>query len=200
MDCPAPRHSDEPEPALPYATLCGGCKLRLSRDLRRLPHLHTELASVIPGRGHGRGTGDGLPYDDGASECRSQIEHDLRYWTAEAAADRHTTVTVTTVAAMAGLLYGAVQWMIYRAWCADLASAISDVRTHATALLDPWITRRFPVPHAACPQCSAGTLTVTVYASDGDRRRSHVECAGCGESWLPEQWTRLGQRILAGAA
>lgn len=200
MDCAAPRH-DQPEPAEPHAWLCHGCRVRLSRDLRRLPALHAELDSLTPARtGPGRGTGDGLPYNDRASECRSQIEHDLRWWVQQAAADRRAPVTVTSVPAMAGLLRGALRWIIYRDWAGDLTAAIGDVRNQAIALLDPWITRRIPVP-GACPACHArNTLTVTVYASDGDRRRSHASCGECGAMWLPEQWTRLGQQITRQAA
>lgn len=197
-DCAAPRHRDEPEPALPHAAICSSCKTRLSRDLRRLPGLHAELATVIPGRtpGRGRGTGDGLPYDERASDCRSQIQHDLTYWAHQAAADRQTTITATTIAAMAGFLRGCLHWMIYRDWCPDLAAAVSDNRGQAIALLDPWVTRRFAIPSARCPHCGTGQLVVTVYASDGDKRRTHATCDTCDMTWLPEQWTRLGQQII----
>jgi hypothetical protein len=171
--------------------------MRLSRDLRRLPGLHAELGSLAPAaRPGGRGQGDGLPYNERASECQDQIAHDLRWWVQHAAEDRGAPVTVMSVAAMAGLLRGALRWAVYRDWAGELAGVIGADRSQAVALLDPWVTRRFPVPGASCPSCAGGPLLVTVYASDGDRRRSHAACESCGQSWPPESWTRLGQQII----
>lgn len=41
------------------------------------------------------------------------------------------------------------------------------------------------------PRCS-----VTVYASDGDRRRSFIGCPGCGARWEPEQWMSYGRQVI----
>lgn len=199
MDCAAPRHDREPEPAETEAWLCRSCRLRLSRHLRRLPALYASL-DVTPGRAHGRGrgTGDGLPYDDAISECRSQIRHDLSWWTRQCATDRRQPVSAATVPAMAGYLSGSVRWMVFRSWAGDVAGAMAAVTGQALALLDPWPSSRFPA-HAACPDCEAGELMVTIYGEQ-DKRRSVVECDSCEAAWLPEQWVRLGRRILSGAA
>ena len=39
-------------------------------------------------------------------------------------------------------------------------------------------------------------VTVTVYASDGDRRRSFIGCPGCGTRWEPEQWMSYGRQVI----
>ena len=39
-------------------------------------------------------------------------------------------------------------------------------------------------------------VSVTVYASDGDRRRSFIGCPGCGQVWEPEQWLSYGRRVV----
>jgi len=201
MDCAAPRHHDEPEEAEPHARLCKPCRIRLARDLRRLPGLHAELRDVLTTQHHhgsDRGHGDGLPFNDRVSEHASQITHDLRWWAHHAAEDRRTALTLVSVPALAGYLHAAVTWARFRPWAGDLADVVARDRGQATALLDPWVTRRFPVRgrDGTCPQCGDGQLHVTVYASDGDRRRSHAACDGCGASWAPEQWTRLGTLII----
>ena len=200
-DCAAPRHDLEPVAAAPHAHLCHPCRGRLRTALRRLPVLHAELGRHLDGNhpgGGGRGHGDGLPYSDPVSEIRSQITHDLTWWTRHVVAIRECDPPGVTVAATAGFLTGCLPWVIYRDWAGDLAGAITSDHGRAMAILDPWVTRRFPLPRATgkCPACHAGQLWVTVYASDGDKRRSNTECDTCGEIWLPEQWTRLGQQIL----
>lgn len=199
MDCAAPRHDREPEPAETEAYLCRSCRLRLSRQLRRLPSLYASL-DVAPGRssGRGRGSGDGLPYDDAVSECRSQIRHDLTWWARTVAGDRRQPFTMISVPAMAGYLSGSVRWLVFRSWAGDMAGAIAADVGQALALLDPWPCSRFPA-HASCPDCGTGQLTVTIYG-DQDKRRSAVGCDSCEAEWLPEQWVRLGRRILGAAA
>jgi hypothetical protein len=202
VDCFAPRHDTEPEPAEPHSCLCKPCRIRLARDLRRLPGLHAELSDVLAvtrrAGGDGRGHGDGLPYNDRVSDCRSQIGHDLRWWAQHAAEDRRARLGLVSVPALAGYLHGAVRWARFRDWAGDLAGVMAGNRGQAVALLDPWVTLRFPVRgrDGLCTECASGRIYVTVYASDGDKRRSHAACDECGQSWLPEQWARLGTLII----
>lgn len=201
MDCAADRHDGDPVPALAHSYLCRHCTARLGRDLRQIPALDSALEHLLtPARQHGsnRGTGDGLPYSDPVSECRSQTRHDLRWWTVMVAGTRQAAYPSMTVPAMCGFLHGQVQWCTFRDWAGDYATAIGDDRSRALALLDPWVRKRFPVRgrDGKCLECAGGRLWVTVYASDGDKRRSHAECDGCGVTWLPEQWLRLGTRII----
>ena len=202
--CSAPRHDaqDEPTEAEAHAHLCKPCRLGLLSDLRRLPQLHAELDHV-PARGDGDGSG--LPFSEPASECRDQIRHDLTYWA------RHVTQlrgldappvqgdqwSAFPVHAMAGWLAGQVQWCSFRDWAPDMAGAIQADRSRALALLDPWVTKRFDIPGAdgVCLHCP-GRVQVTVYASDGDRRRSFIGCPGCGQVWEPEQWLSYGRRVV----
>lgn len=197
MDCAAPRHDTEPVEAETHSHLCKACRLRLARDLRRLPHLDTELDEfLVTGRtrGHSRGQGDGLPYSDTVSECRSQIRHDLVFWTRHACDTRKAQLPAMTVLSMAGFLRGALAWAIFRDWAGDMAGAIGHDTGRAHALLDPWPTKRFPA-HATCPDCGTGQIVCTVYG-DNDKRRPYVECDSCEATWLTEQWLRLGQRIV----
>ena len=39
-------------------------------------------------------------------------------------------------------------------------------------------------------------VTVTVYKSDGDRRRSFIRCPRCAGVWEPEQWLSYGRRVV----
>lgn len=149
--------------------------------------------------GNGRGHhGDGLPYNDAVSECRSQIRHDLSWWTRTIAEDRNCELPVLTTASMAGFILAA-KWVVYRGFAGELADVTAANAGRAMALLDPWITRRFDIPgtDGRCLTCDYGRLQVTVYASDGDKRRSFVACSHCDHSWLTEQWTRLGEQIIA---
>jgi len=200
MDCATPRHADQPAAAEPHAALCASCRTRLTRDLRHLPALHAELGTILvttPIQPGGRGHGDGLPYNQAASETRDQIHHDLTWWAHHITEDRRTQLTITGVPALAGFIRGTIRWARFRPWAGDLAATINDNRAAATTILDPYITRRFPIPGHHCPACTSGILTVTVYATDGDKRRSHVTCQDCGQIWAPEQWFRLGQQLLA---
>ena len=202
-DCAAPRHDaqDEPTETEAHAHLCKPCRLGLLGDLRRLPRLHAELDHV-PARGDGDGSG--LPFSEPASECRDQIRHDLLWWTRQVMKERRAAPpssadwNASEVHVMAGWLAGQVTWCSFRDWAPDMAGAIQADRARALALLDPWVTKRFDIPGAlgVCLACDAAQVSVTVYASDGDRRRSFIGCPGCGQVWEPEQWLSYGQRVI----
>ena len=200
--CAAPRHGGGEVQTEPSAQLCRPCRLGLSRDLRRLPGLHADLQHIPATRG---GDGSGLPFSEPAADCRSQIRHDLTYWA------RHVTElrgadappvlddgwSTQPVLVMAGWLAGQVVWCSFRDWAPDMAGAISADRSRAVALLDPWVTKVFPIPGAdgVCLHCP-DRVVVTVYASDGDRRRSFIGCPGCGARWEPEQWMSYGRQVV----
>jgi hypothetical protein len=204
-NCAAPRHDDS-EPAEPHATLCKPCRLGLARDLRRLPGLHADLEHLlVTGQSRATGSGTGLPVNEPASDCRSQIRHDLTYWchhitqvrgldTPPAAGDW----AANSVAVMCGWLAGQVTWLTYRDWAGDMAGAIRDSAGRAHALLDPWVTKRFPIPGAdgMCAFCGAGRMEATIYADDGDKRRSFIACPACGERLEPERWARYGRMVI----
>src|SRR6266568_288248 len=126
-DCTAPRHG-EPEPAAPHAALCRPCTSGLRRDLYRLPALHAGLAELLDplGANGSGGSGDGLPYHEPASECASQIRHDLAWWTAELTRERGWDLAANTrVPALAGWLYGQVSWACFHRWAGDMAGAFA---------------------------------------------------------------------------
>ena len=193
--CTAPRHGEDEVETEVQAHLCKPCRLGLLSDLRRLPRLHAELDQV-PARGDGDGSG--LPFSEPASECRSQIEHDLTHWSLRLIELRTGAPPSWHVSAMAGWLAGQVTWCSFRDWAPDMAGAFSADRSRALALLDPWVTKRFEIPGAlgVCLACTGAQVCVTVYASDGDRRRSFIGCPGCGQVWEPEQWLSYGQRVI----
>jgi hypothetical protein len=203
-DCGAPRHDGQDEPTLaePHATLCQSCRLGLLRDLRRLPGLHADLEHM-PATGDGDGTG--LPFSDPAYECRSQIHHDLRFWAREITAIRGMDAppvldggwSERPVPVLAGWLAGQVTWCSFRDWAPLMAGAISADYGRAVALLNPYVKRVFEIPgeDGICLHCPA-RVTVTVYASDGDRRRSFIGCPGCGLRWEPEQWLSYGRQVI----
>ena len=201
--CAAPRHGEDEVETETHSYLCKPCRLGLLSGLRRLPRLHAELDHV-PARGDGDGSG--LPFSEPASECRSQISHDLRYWFHEIVDIRGMDApptarygrTPNAVHFMAGWLAGQVTWCTFRDWAPHMAGAISADRSRALALLDPWVTKRFEIPGhlGVCLACNAAQVSVTVYASDGDRRRSFIGCPGCGMVWEPEQWLSYGRRVV----
>ena len=203
-DCAAPRHDgqDEPTPAEPHATLCRPCRVGLLHDLRRLPGLHADLEH-LPATGDGDGSG--LPFSEPAADCRSQIRHDLTYWARHITALRGLDAPPVLergwperpVLLLAGWLAGQVTWCSFRDWAPDMAAAISADRQQAAALLSPFVKRQFeiPGPDGICLHCEA-RVAVTVYASDGDRRRSFIGCPGCGLRWEPEQWMSYGRQVI----
>lgn len=198
--CLAPRH-DEPEPAQPGARLCRPCQSGLHRDLRRLPVLYAGLADLLDPRtsGDGGGQGDGLPYNDAASEAMSQVRHDLHVWAWQVITERQPPAwPVPTVPALAGWLAGYAGWASFRPWAGDMAGAFASDRGRAVALLDPRPAIRITVPAALnrCPRCGErGTMAAVVYGA-GDPRPSLVSCSGCGHEWDATQWLKLGRDIL----
>jgi hypothetical protein len=199
--CLAPRH-DEPEPAEPGARLCRPCLSGLTRDLRRLPALYAGLAELLDPRvtGDGGGAGDGLPFNDSASECMSQVRHDLQVWARRVVTERQPAAwPVLSVPAMCGWLAGWVDWASRRPWAGDMAGAVASDRGRAVALLDPRPAVRITVPAALnrCPRCEvAGGMAAVVYTGPGDPRPSLVTCGGCGHEWDATQWLKLGRDIL----
>jgi hypothetical protein len=199
--CLAPRH-DEPEPAEPGARLCRPCLAGMTRDLRRLPALYAGLGELLDPRvtGDGGGQGDGLPYNDSASECMSQIRHDLQVWAHQVITERQPTAwPVLSVPVLAGWLAGQARWASFRSWAGDMAGALAADRGRAVALLDPRPALRIPVPAALnrCPRCgAAGGMAAVVYTGPGDPRPSLVTCAGCSHEWDTTQWLKLGRDIL----
>lgn len=185
----------------PGAALAPQCAAALRRDLRRLPALDRDLEDHLNPLRTGfrmqeEGKGEGLPYHEPAAECRSQIAHDLRWWTAMVSHGRQLTLPDLAVPAMAGWLCGQVPWIAGRPWSADMLAALSADCGRARALLDPLRRAVIPLP-GCCPQCgSAGTMTATVPKDDGDLRPSVITCGGCGHAWDTTQWQRLGHVLL----
>lgn len=204
--CTAPRHGDDPPPTEPHSALCKPCRVTLTRDLRRLPGLDADLEHLlVTHRPGGHGDGSGLPFNDPASECRSQIRHDVTYWAMRITEIRGLDAppvlldgwATHPVTVMCGWLAGQVTWLAYRDWAPDMAAAVHENHGRALALLDPWVTKRFeiPGPDGVCAGCG-GRMVVTVYARADDRRRSFIACRGCGLRWEPESWLRLGREII----
>lgn len=198
--CLAPRH-DEPEPAEPGARLCRPCLSGMGRDLRRLPPLYAGLAELLDPRvsGDGGGAGDGLPYNDAAAECMSQVRHDLQVWARQVVAERQAAAPAPSVPALCGWLAGQARWASFRGWAGDMAGALAADRGRAVALLNPRPAVRITVPAALnrCPRCgAAGGLAAVVYTGPVDPRPSLVTCAGCGHEWDATQWLKLGRDIL----
>ena len=159
-----------------------------------------------------RGGGDGLPYHEPAAECRSQIRHDLAWWTARIAAERGFTppvtmapadITAIELAAMAGWITGQLRWLTFRPWAGEIAAAMAADRGRAMALIDPMPRADIPIPaeYNWCPACQeSGALYAVIYQSPGDRRPSMVACGSCLHEWDTVQWMRLGRNILTWAA
>jgi len=206
VDCAAPRHDGEPVSAEPSARLCKLCRLGLGRDLRHLPALDRELEHLLDPRKGGtaiRGGGAGLPYNEPAAECRSQIRHDLMVWVRWISEEREPdNCPVRSAAAMAGWIAGQLRWCTFRAWAGDLAAAMAADRGRAMALIDPMPRAEIPIPPEFnwCPACEeTGALYATIYQAAGDKRPSMVTCGSCLHEWDTVQWMRLGRTILTWA-
>jgi hypothetical protein len=211
--CAAPRHQDqdEPIPVRPHSALCLPCERGLASDLRRLPALHADLEDIPAARG---GDGTGLPFSEPASDCRSQIRHHLTSWAAAVVDERRCDLPYSTgwesddmVPVLAGWLHGQVGWCSFRYWAPDLAGEIRADAGRAWALVNPYITTRFPLPEAdrACFDCDTGQLWVTIYVYSSDRRKSFIGCTECGArwefggAWLPFVRQVIRRRNLAAA-
>jgi hypothetical protein len=212
--CAAPRHQDQGEPpeTEAHSQLCRPCRAGLAADLRRLPALHADLENIPATRG---GDGTGLPFSEPASDCRSQIEHDVSWWSWRIVGLRDTDLPpvvetgwiLRPVLAMCGFLHGQVTWCSFRDWAPDMAGAIGADRARAVALLDPWVTKRFEIPgdDGACLDCPSGRMWVTVYVYAADHRKSFIGCTVCGArwefggAWLPFVRQVVRRRNLAAA-
>lgn len=185
----------------PGAALSPQCAAALRSALRRLPALDRDLEALMDPRrtmAYGSsGSEGGLPYHEPAAECRSQISHDLRWWTAMVTAGRPSgTWPQLTVPAMAGWLHGQAWWIAGRPWSADMLAALAADCGRARALLDPMRRAVIDIP-GRCPECDAsGSMTATVPKDDGDQRPSVITCAGCGHAWDTTQWLKLGHVLL----
>ncbi len=203
-DCAAPRHLDAPDiPPCPQGSrLCHPCLARLRSHLRALPALHALMtASLDPRRaGYIGVNGGGLPYNEPAAECASQIRHDLRMLCTWVLAERApASCPVPQVPAMAGWLHGWTPWIAGRSWAPDAAGAIAADTGRARALLDPMPCSLIPIPADVnwCPRCGqAGGLSAFVWQHPADRRPSGVECGRCEHWWDTPQWLRLGRDII----
>jgi hypothetical protein len=212
-DCMTPRHDgqDEPTPAEPHAQLCRPCRAGLALDLRRLPALHAGLEHIPAQRG---GDGTGLPFSEPAADCRLQIRHHLTSWSAAVVDERRCDPPYSTgweaddmVPVLAGWLYGQVTWCSFRYWVPDMAGEIRADAGRAWALVNPYITKRYPLPlpDRACFDCQEGELWVTVYVYSSDRRKSFIGCTVCGArwefggAWLPFVRAVVRRRNLAAA-
>jgi hypothetical protein len=196
-DCAAPRH-DEPEPAAPHSWLCRPCTSGLRRDLHRLPVLHAALGDLLDprGAGGGGGSGDGLPYHEPASECRSQIEHDTEFWVMWIIGERQPSAwPARTMTAMCGWLSGWADWVPLWPWAGDMAAVFAADRGRAMSLLDPRPVADIPVDN--CPRCEHGMLRAFIPRTEGDRRPTVITCTDCGHEWDTTQWLGLGRTILA---
>lgn len=189
----------------PGAALAPQCAAALRAALRRLPALDRDLEDHLNPLRTGfrmqeEGKGEGLPYHEPAAECRSQIRHDLEYWTAQVLRARRPGQCLpgTGVPAMAGWLCGQVAWIAGRPWSADMLAALAADCGRARALLDPMPRAQIPIGRdARCPQCTArGSLLAIVFQADGDRRPAQIECTRCDQVWDTTQWHRLGHVIL----
>ena len=204
--CAAPRHDGEPVPAAPAARLCRPCTSGLRRNLRALPSLHAELASILDlpailaGMAAGREGRSGdcsppLPFHVDASECRGQVAHDVLWWTLEVITARKPDPwPALTLPAMCGWLAGQAEWISFRPWAGEMAGALASDVGHARAILDPLPVRFVHMSHP-CPRCLSRELTMTRY-TEGDRRPSVITCGGCGDGWeFGPEWIRLGRDI-----
>ena len=174
-DCAAPRHDGDQADTEAHAALCRPCRLGLARDLRRLPALHADLEHIPATRG---GDGTGLPFSEPAADCRSQIRHDVTFWTLHVmevgiGLPRGSWDLLSPIAARCGWLHGQMSWIPFRDWAPDMAGAIGADRARAVALLDPWVTKTFELPGAdgVCLECEAS---------------EPAWCGECGQSYASE--------------
>lgn len=179
----------------PNAALSPQCTADLRRDLRRLPQLDRDLEALMDPRRTitygSSGSEGGLPYHEPAAECRSQIAHDLRWWTGMVTSGRPGARRPgTAIAAMAGWLCGQAQWIAGRSWSADMLAAMAADCGRAHALLDPLRRAVIPLP-GSCPHCGNPAMVATVWQDEGDLRPSVITCP-CGAAWDTTQWYRLG--------
>ena len=207
--CAAPRHDDTDDPPRcePHAHLCRPCRVSLRRDLCRIPALYAALEESKAVTRRSPGNGGGLPLNEPAAECQGQIRHDLTWWAVLIAGQRGVPPArlaalpgwqANRVPGLCGWLYLSLNWIPYRAWAPDMAAALAEDAGRALALAQPWQVSHHPIggPLGVCPDCGSGRIWKKLFLSDGDRRRNYLACDGCGQVWWPEQWLRLGQRLI----
>jgi hypothetical protein len=208
--CLAP-HRDNPPGALGGLKLCAGHFARL-RDLLVGPEtLAGAYANLLDAhRGHRTAssahvtgtTEHRLPIVEAVAELRSQIRHDLVYWTdCHAAQMRTTRPDSEDPGRLCPWLARYTDWSAAQPWIGDYLDVLSELAGHARRLIDLPAPRRTVVGNCVeyvdGRRCT-GTL-YTIARDAGDPTPVVVQCDTCPAAYDSTRWERLGKRLKRAA-
>ncbi|MGW0965772.1 hypothetical protein [Streptomyces sp. NPDC002516] len=184
------------EPAVPGSRLCPGCRLRLVRDLRRLPRLYDECGQLLTGadrprdRTSGGGTASGLPFNTAAAEARSGILGTLRSWGALVVQERRVGAPPDNPAGITDFLLRYSGWLVEHQAAGELSDEVARCVRRAGRVVDPAPRRRVTVGECVVPECG-GALTAAIRRG-GAHPAVEVGCdTEPAHRWSGQEWLRL---------
>lgn len=181
--------------------LCGGCRLRLSVDLKSLVVLHKECESVLQHRPEPvervRGWWPGwMALNEAAVTVRSEILEVVASWCELVVSERHAPAPSTLeLGTLAAFLRRHLGWLTAHTAAADFAAEISELTVKAQDVISP--DRRITIELGTCanPDCDEA-VRVAVHPSH--RQMGEVQC-GKGHSYRPREWLSLNSRPSSGS-
>jgi hypothetical protein len=177
--------------------MCTACWQQLARDLRAIPDLIADLelaaskqARLTPPAPGGLAS-ERTPVGWGAADAAAALTSSLTTWARDVCPDKWLPGVPPAVAA-ARLLHGHQDRI--RAHPAP-AELWADITGHAHRARHTIDRQDRHIDVGDCPDCG-GTLRAHLPAADD--RPTTINCLGNpAHTWTPDQWLRLGRRILA---
>lgn len=186
--------------------VCQVCWRGIARDLYAVPALLADLDLAAAKQAQlGPPTPGGLasernPVGWGAAEARARLGNTLTTWARDVAGEPPplllTSPAVPPALAAARLIHSREHTVRAHPAAAELAQDIADAVTHARRTIDRQ-DRHIDIGDCPEPDCP-GTLRAHLPADDHHPTR--ITCrANPTHEWSPDQWLRLGRRILGKA-
>lgn len=192
------------------ATICRRCTRDLERALGDMPWLDEQLALTIARQARFTEASDGgrsaetpLAFHPKASELKSHLRAIVSSWVRLVKEEAPDAIAGDwprdTLTDTARYLHKRLTWIRQHQAAAQAVDDIRAAVARAKLIVDtPRNRTTFTV--GPCPETWDGGAScigeVRAYIPATDDERPHLDCTFCKATWEPEQWLRLGRRIL----
>lgn len=217
--CPLPhKHDpDRPRRLADGVRICWGHRGGFVDDLKALPGLNDELASLLARSGGDPGDRSsdevGISLDPAVVAARDHIRMTLVSWTRitlEEGPWKHAPAD--TITAISAWLLRRCDWLLNQDWTPELVDNVRTTVRESRGLIQPNTTYRIelgPCPELVVDQgaetvihrCPGTIIAVMRKASSREQLPSEVLCSAHGDNeenphvWSPMQWHALGRRM-----
>lgn len=191
----------------PDSFICEGDLIRTHNRLTELQGLNSELHTALTRMVRmtelsdgGRSAEKALVFNARAAETIRLIRATLVSWVRELAGDTGTPLPlIVTVTSLTDWLLGLLPEFRRRHDARLFNDEIRFLVTEATNVVD-LPANRTVVPVGPCPEDPDGRpcpgQVKAIIPHIGSVTRPKLACKTCGMEWLPEQWLRVGKRIM----